>query len=425
MRFSPLALFFAALCFVPTHASAQDAKAQDLPPREILDQIIRQLPKPLPPAKISFEPQASAGADEACRMQNFQMTLARESGGAANRYSVLLDPQPSGSAAPRQLLAVITRLAVDADGAERAYHPEDPHGKGVCREERDAAGRSVLNGICALDNFNPSGIRLYRDAQRARLLNPDKPAPKDDTPNLAALWKDMWPLIRDRKIKAYDLKAAVAGAPAGYNLFYWKERKLTALTKRAIIPSTNDGYPCVRGAESRHPGYFIAATTLTKPSAERADGCAPGRYIDASEVPFFVLPGGDFGHIEIGDVVIGFFKSGAVERIAFGVAGDAGPIEQFGEGSIAFNQALRGKAGEPVMNVQEVNNLDIDSSFLKEQGATLAILVLGGTKKRLGGNYARENVERIAREELVRWNGGGERLTARLNACLAKAKPVQ
>ena len=359
-------------------------------------------------------------------MQNFQMTLARENGGAANRYSVLLDPQPSGTrVAPRQLLAVITRLAVDADGAERAYHPEDPHGKGVCLQYNDPVGRSVLNGVCALDNFNPSGIRVYQDARRARLLDPDKPAPKDETPNLAALWKDMWPLIRDRKVKSYDLKTAVAGAPDGYNLFYWKERKLTALTKRAIIPSTNDGYPCVRGAESRHPGYFIAATTLTKPSTVRPDGCATQRYIDASEVPFFVLPGGDFGKIEIGDVVIGFFKSGGTERVAFGIAGDAGPIEQFGEGSIAFNQALRGKSGEPVMNVKEVNELDIDGDFLKAQGAKLAILVLGGTKQRFAGHYTRENVERIAREELAKWNGSSERLTARLDACVAKAKPVQ
>jgi hypothetical protein len=50
--------------------------------------------------------------------------------------------------------------------------------------------------------------------------------------------------------------------------------------------------------------------------------------------------------------------------------------------------------------------------------------VLGGTKKRLNGNYTRENIERIGREELARWNGG-ERLTERLNACVAKAKPAQ
>jgi hypothetical protein len=41
----------------------------------------------------------------------------------------------------------------------------------------------------------------------------------------------------------------------------------------------------------------------------------------------------------------------------------------------------------------------------------------------LNGNYSRENIEAIGREELARWNGGGERPTERLNACVAKTKP--
>jgi hypothetical protein len=412
------ALFLTAFCLAPMQASAQD-----VPPREILDKIITQLPKPLPPAKISFRP-AGAGIDDACRMQNFEMTLQRENGGAPNKYSVLLNRQPDGaSVQPKQLLAVITRLAVDADGSERAYHPEDPYAEGSCERGTDDRGNVRWRGVCALDTFNPSGIRVFQEDKRARLIDRAKP-PKDGAINLADSWKEMWPLIRDRTLKAFDLKAVAPNAPGGYNMFYWKERKLTALTKRAIIPSTKDGYPCVRGAESRYPGYFVAATTLTLPGPVRPDGCEPLSYLDAAEVPFFVLPGGNFGQIEIGDIVIGRFKTPTEEHIAFGIAGDAGPIQQFGEGSIAFHLALRGKTGAPVMNVRDVDALDIDSDFLKEKNASLAILVLGGTKKRLGGNYSRENIERIGRDELARWNGG-ERLTERLNACAATAKPAQ
>jgi hypothetical protein len=288
----------------------------------------------------------------------------------------------------------------------------------------DSGGKVKLSGVCALDTFAPSGIRVFLEDKRTRLVDPNKP-PKEGVSSLADAWKDVWPLIRDRKLKSHDLKSVAPNAPDGYHMFYWKERKLTALTKRAIIPSTRDGYPCVRGAESRHPGYFVAATTLTRPGIVRSDGCEPLSYIDAAEIPFFVLPGGDFGHIEIGDIVIGHFKTPREEHIAFGIAGDAGPIEQFGEGSIAFHQALRGMAVEPVMNVRDVNALDIDSDFLKRENATLAILVLGGTKKRLAGNYSRENIEKIGRDELARWNGGGDGLTQRLNACVAKAKPAQ
>jgi hypothetical protein len=247
-----------ALCFVPA-----PARAQDIPSREILDKIITQLPPPLPPAKISFRPVTGAGADDACRMQNFEMVLAREDAGSPNKYSVLLNRQPDGApAAPRQLLAMITRLAVDADGSERAYHPEDPYGQGVCERRMDAGGKVKLSGVCALDTFAPSGIRVFLEDKRTRLVDPNKP-PKEGVSSLADAWKDVWPLIRDRKLKSHDLKSVAPNAPDGYHMFYWKERKLTALTKRAIIPSTRDGYPCVRGAESRHPGYFVAATTLT------------------------------------------------------------------------------------------------------------------------------------------------------------------
>jgi len=411
------ALFFATLC-----VASERVGAQDIPPRELLDKIISQLPRPLPPAKISFRP-LGGPADDICRMQNFEMTLQREDKSAPNKYSVLLNPQAEGTrVVPRHLLAVVSRIAVDADGAERAYHPEDPYGKGVCEQRKGSDGKVTLDGVCALDDFSPSGIRIFLEAQRTRLVNPSKPS-KDSVPNLADAWKDVWPLIRDRKLKSYDLKSVVPNAPGGYYMFYWKERKLTAFTKPAIIPSTNDGYPCLRAAESRYPGYFVAATTLMRPGPARPDGCTPNSYLDAAEIPFFVLPGGNFGNIEIGDIVIGQFKSDKVERTVFGIAGDAGPIEQFGEGSIAFNQILLGKAGEPVMNVQAVNALDIDGAFLKRENATIGILVLGGTKKLLNGNYSRENIEKIGREELARWNGGSERLTQRLNACVAKAKP--
>src|SRR5438477_213249 len=131
-------LVILALCLGPASASAQD-----IPPRELLDKIVTQLPKPLPPAKISFRP-TNAAADDTCRMQNFEMILRREDASLGNRYSVLLNRQPDGAAvAPSQLLAVITRLAVDADGAERAYHPEDPYGEGACEQHKDAGGKAT------------------------------------------------------------------------------------------------------------------------------------------------------------------------------------------------------------------------------------------------------------------------------------------
>jgi hypothetical protein len=331
------------------------------------------------------------------------MTVSR--GAVARSFSVLVDPQEQSPLAPRQMLARITRLTVDADGAERAYHPGDPYGEGVCRPTAGGA----LEGVCALDPFASAGIRIFHGAKRLNRKN---------DPELAREWKAMWPRIRDKKLRSFDL-AALAGrdVPGGYYLFYWKARNLTAVFSRYIIPATTDGYPCVRGAESRHPGYFVAATSLTRESAVRADGCAPARYLDAEAVPFFVLPGGRFGAIRIGDIVVGYLRIGAEERLVFGVAGDTGPFDQFGEGSIAFNRALLGASGV-VMNVKSVNALDIDLSRRGREG-TLAVLILGGTRDLLRGNYSRENIERIGRAQFARWNGGGD--PARLKACIAEA----
>jgi hypothetical protein len=351
-------------------------------------------------------------------MQNFEMTLERDDTNSPNRYAVVTDPQPGNRAAPREILAVIHRLAVDADGAARAYHPEDVYGKGVCTRAHGAG----LQGICALDSFASSGIRIFDGASRVKFPSPKKEP--EESLRAVARWKDFWALIREHKLKSIDFKKiGGAEAPEGYRMFYWPAQNLSAFFKAAIIPHTKDGYPCLRKAGERAPGYFIAATTLTQKSDVRADGCASTRYIDALDIPFFVLPGGSVGKAEIGDIVIGFYKSERAERVAYGIAADAGPIEQFGEASVAFNQILLGQTNKPVMNIDDVNSFHISAERLKKDNAMLAILVLGGTKQKLGGDYSRANIEKVGRAEFARWNGGGANMTTRVNACLQQMRP--
>jgi hypothetical protein len=377
------------------------ARAQESPPRELLNAILPQLVRKLPATKISFEVLAKAQTDRSCGLKPFAMKLTDDRN--TRTFSVLADPGGS-PAAPREVLARITRLAVDADGAERAYHPEDPYGEGVCRRISKPDG-VALEGICALDPFASASIRIFLGANRLA------------KPELAAHWKDFWPLVREKKLKSFDLQA-LAGreVPGGYYLFYWKERNLTAVFTRNVIPMTRDGYPCVRGPESRHPGYFVAATSLKREASERADGCAPGRYLDAEQIPFFVLPGASFGQVNLGDIVVGYLTIGAQERIVFGIAGDMGPFDQFGEGSVAFNRALLGSSAV-VMNSMNAKALHIDLAR-KGEGA-LAILVLGGTRHLLRGDYSRAAIERVGREQFARWNGGTG--LARLKTCIAQA----
>ncbi len=387
------------LAFIPA------AHAQGAPPPDLLKAILRKLEVRPAPTAIVFKPRAlDAKAGDVCRMQPFDMLLTR-SGRPVRSYSVLLDRQQNGSAPkPRQILALLTRVTVDADGSPRAYHPDDPEGAGTCRRGRDANGREKLDGVCALDQFASGQTHIFRGA--------DKLGRKE----LVREWKDLWPLIRERKLKSFDLETlAGPNVPKGYYLFYWRERNLTAFFKKYIVPSDNDGYPCVHGPESPYAGYFVAATTLNHDAPARADGCAPARYIDAETVPFFVLPKGGFGNIGIGDVMIARLKHNGADRLVYGIVADAGPPHQLGEGSVALNAALLGKTGQTVMNMRDVWALDID-------GPAVAVLVLGGTKQLLKGDYSRNNVEAVARGAFARWSGDRQDPLRRLDACMAQAK---
>jgi hypothetical protein len=395
-------------------------QAQDAPSPQLLDALIPQLQKKLPAMEISF--QAGAAANGTCAMQQVDMTMLR--GSEQRTFSVLIDPQQGPPISPKQVLARINRLTVDADGGAKAYHPDDPYGQGTCDRASGPNGQAELSGVCALDEISNGGIRLFVGSTRITRADPNSQTSGNQV-DLALEWRNVWPLIRDRKLKSFSLRdLAGPQAPADYYLFYWKERDLTVFFDRNNIPSTRDGYPCVRGQESRYPGYFVSATTLTQQGAARADGCAPERYIDAEQVPYFVLPGRAFGHVNVGDVIVGYIKLGALERLVFGIAADTGPFDQFGEGSIAFNQQLLGRSELP-SNIKSLYALDINLEELaakKDSEASLAVLVLGGTKHLFKGNYSPANVENIGRQEFARWSGGDATSTARLNACVALAK---
>ena len=221
--------------------------------------------------------------------------------------------------------------------------------------------------------------------------------------------------------------SAVAAIKAikDYYLFHWKEKNLTVFFNQGIIPATDRGYPCTFGPGAPFPGYFVAATTLTNAQVQQAHSelapkeCDPSRYINAEQVPFFILPGGHIGEAKVGDIVIAHARIGNEERFVYGVIGDAGPAQNFGEGSIAFIQELLGTRGEPVMNSAALNALDIG----KDSNVTVAILILGGTKELLGGDYSRDNLEKIGKEQFAKW--GKADPIQRLKSCIKQAKPNQ
>jgi hypothetical protein len=388
------------------------ACSQSQPLLEIVAKIADQLPKTLP-SRFRFE-DAHLPIDPVCGMQTYNVTLWRDTG-ARHTFSMLSDP-PGRDRTYTNIVAVTSKFEVDADGSPRAYSAEDPSGQAHCALLRDAQGHYVLSGSgrCALDTFGDAGIYVFDGAKRLR----DR--------NLTDNWRKLWLLVSNRNLKPLDLSALVPlSTLTHYYLFYWQDRNMTVVFDDRNIPRTALGYPCVRSARSRFPGYFISLTTLQNDQdqlgAETGSAasiappeCKPFRNIDSESVPYLVIPGGMIGGTSIGDLAVARFQSETVKPLVYGVIADAGPIAKIGEGSIAFNQQLKGMSG-PIINNNGLNQLAIDD------GRTIGIVMLGGTKKLLNGNYTRENIEKVARSQLERWGGKGSDPTIRLNACLKNA----
>jgi len=382
-KFSSLALVMLGAIFLSVGA----ARAQDAPPLDILRAIAAKLPHRPQTRGTTFAPSGAApAAGSICNMQRFTMTLATGSH-SARSLPVLLDQKPADDDAPVRLFAVLHRVTVDADGSPRTYHPDDPHGTRTCTGEAGPDGTERYSGVCALDDFASAHLVVFQGAQQLGKGEFESP------------WKDIWPLIRDKKLLPIDLKTYVPVAPDGYYFFYWKERNLIAIFKREIIPQDAAGYPCM------HDGYFVAATTL-KLDATPENRCSPSRNMDAERIPFVVLPDDGFGNAHAGDIVIGHLAGAPVDRVVYGIVGDTGPIAQFGEASIAFNRALLRKS-TPIMNDHDTDALDID-------GGPVTILVLGGTKDLLNGDYSAANIEAVGRQEFAHWGGDPAQ---RLDAC--------
>jgi hypothetical protein len=207
-------------------------------------------------------------------------------------------------------------------------------------------------------------------------------------------------------------------APGETKLYYSKDTDRAVTFDMDIIPF-REGYPC-QYANDRH-AFFVAATKAhtAPPPGPGDDACRTAAYLDSVQIPFFVLPGGVFDHLTIGDVAIGFAMSGETARLVFGVVGDIGPPDQIGEGSIRFVSKLRGSTDEP-KNSLDSGKLDIAIDTKPGDINALSVLVLGGTAAALGIDYSRENIETVGWQALQAWQTGKPE---RLQACAKAATP--
>jgi hypothetical protein len=114
-----------------------------------------------------------------------------------------------------------------------------------------------------------------------------------------------------------------------------------------------DGQPYVQGPDDPFPGYYISTTALWDRTKDPTD---PSRYVDASKIPYIVLPGSvsrDTG-ARLGDLAVVVNRQN--DKMSYAIFADIGP--SVGEGSIAlaenlgiFSSARRGGARGPILYI--------------------------------------------------------------------------
>ncbi len=98
-----------------------------------------------------------------------------------------------------------------------------------------------------------------------------------------------------------------------------------------------EGEPIVQGPNDPFPGYYVSATALADRSKPFND---PTRYVDASKIPFVVLPGGMARQLGArpGDFAVAFNQRNG--KSSYAIFGDIGPYDRIGEGSVALAENL-------------------------------------------------------------------------------------
>jgi hypothetical protein len=157
----------------------------------------------------------------------------------------------------------------------------------------------------------------------------------------------------------------------------------------------SDGNPIVQGDDDPAPGYYISMTALYDGTKEETD---PRRYVDATEIPYIVLPQNDDetflkkAKVKLGDFAAVY--NGENGKLAFAIFADTSELfaggektTRFGEGSIALADAL-----------------DIDSNP-RTGGTDEGVLYVVFPRSGNGKPRSIKEITREAKERFEKWGG--------------------
>jgi hypothetical protein len=103
------------------------------------------------------------------------------------------------------------------------------------------------------------------------------------------------------------------------------------------LAKDRNGEPFVQGPDDPYPGFYVSATALADRTRPIND---PLRYVDASKIPYIVLPGGMARQLGAtpGDFSVVLNQRNG--KISYAIFGDVGPYDRIGEGSMALAENL-------------------------------------------------------------------------------------
>ncbi len=115
---------------------------------------------------------------------------------------------------------------------------------------------------------------------------------------------------------------------AGKNGKWWA--LVTKKNKKADIP-------IIQNKKDPAPGYFVSTTSLYDKTKKLED---PNRYVNAEEIPYYVIPKKllKMNSIHLGD--LGFVYNWKNRKYSYAIFADVGSNKHIGEGSIALAKTL-------------------------------------------------------------------------------------
>ncbi len=170
-----------------------------------------------------------------------------------------------------------------------------------------------------------------------------------------------------------------------------------------------EGMPCMDDK-----GYLVSMTAdVAKVGGfNRVGDCDQSKWIDALEIPAFVVPGASRfqkAGVKTRSLVIAMTTS-APNRIALGIVGDSGPRKEIGEASVEMNRILNGLPDGDIPSGRQ----DAKNRF---QAGETVFLVVPGAENRAPRPITKASVSQFAGDRFEAWGG-----KQRLLSCLAELR---